>query len=318
MADLPLVSLTILETSLVGFTLKATSERGVLQRSGKAGSVAASKRRPDPMLNAIDFHQCVIIMAHPDDEILWASSILAAAKTVVLCYGDTQDAAVSLGRKALLKDFPLASVVSLNIPESLSFLTTDWDRPVETAFGIHCGRDEQTYARNYERLIAAIDEHVADGDVVVTHNPWGEYGHEEHVQVYRAVSALRKRRDFRLFVTGYASDRVLSFMEKNMPRLGTFAALPTDKSLADTLKRHYQKHDSWTWDDGYQWPEQELFYEIRSVDAPLRPVGGTLVSLPVNMLWIDGHLPLWHRLLRRAKRKIIVTLDAVSRQLRGV
>lgn len=269
------------------------------------------------MLQPNDFHQCVIIMAHPDDEILWASSILAAAKKVVLCYGDTEDAAVSRGRAALLKDFPLGSVISLNIRESRSFLTTNWDSPVETPYGILCGRDRQVYARNYQRLAAAIDEHVAEGDLVVTHNPWGEYGHEEHVQVYRAVSALKKHRAFRLFVTGYASDRVLSFMEKNMPRLGTFTALPTDTVLADTLKRHYQKHDSWTWDDGYQWPEQELFYEICSVDAPLRSVRGTLVSLPVNMLWIDGHLPLWHRLLRRAKRRFVVTRDAVSRQFRG-
>ncbi len=269
------------------------------------------------MFNSSDFHQCVIIMAHPDDEILWASSILAAAKKVILCYGDTADAAVSRGRAALLKDFPLQSVISLNIRESRSFLTTDWDRPVETPHGIQCGRDHEGYARNFDLLAAAIAAHVHDGDVVVTHNPWGEYGHEEHVQVYRAVSALKKKCDFRLFVTGYVSDRVLSFMEMNMPRLGAFVALPTDKTLAETLKLHYQTHDSWTWDDGYQWPEQELFYEIRSVDAALRPVRGTMASLPVNMLWIDGHLPLWHRLLRRAKRSAVVALDTLSRRMRG-
>ncbi|PYB70417.1 PIG-L family deacetylase [Rhizobium wuzhouense] len=269
------------------------------------------------MLNSSDFHQCVIIMAHPDDEILWASSVLAAAKKVVLCYGNSVDAAVSRGREALLRDFPIPSVVSLNIRESRSFLTTDWEHPVETPHGILCGRDRDCYARNFHLIAAAIEDHVADGDVVVTHNPWGEYGHEEHVQIYRAVSELKKTRNFRLFVTGYASDRVLSFMEMNAPRLSSaFAVLPTDKVLAETLKRHYQKHDSWTWDDGYEWPEQELFYEITSVDAPLRPARGIMASHPVNMLWIDGRLPLWHRLLRRLKRQFVVGLEAALRRAR--
>lgn len=270
------------------------------------------------MLNSSDFKQCVIIMAHPDDEVLWASSILAAAKKVVLCYQDSADAAVSRGRAALLREFPLPSVVSFNIPESRSFLTSNWDRPVETPDGVLCGRDQEGYARNFERIAAAIAAHVADGDLVVTHNPWGEYGHEEHIQVYRAVSLLKKTRDFRLFVTGYASDRVFSFMESNMPRLGSrFAVLPTDKALATTLKQHYQKHDSWTWDDGYEWPDYEMFYEVQSPDAPLRPMRGTPASLPVNMVWIDGGLPLWHRLLRRMKRRILVKLDPLLCRLPG-
>jgi hypothetical protein len=268
------------------------------------------------MLQSSDLNHCVIIMAHPDDEILWASSILAAAKKVVLCFTDSADAAVTRGRAALLKEFPLTSVVSLNLPESRCFLTTDWDHPIETEYGIQCGRDREGYARNFARLSAAIEQHVSAGDVVVTHNPWGEYGHEEHVQVYRAVASLRKTRDFRLVVTGYAGDRVLSFMQRNVSRLGSSVALPTDKVLAQSLMRHYQKHDSWTWDDGYQWPDHELFYEIQSVEAPLRRIEGTMVSLPVNMLSIDGHLPLWHRFLRGVKRRILNTVEAVSRSLR--
>ncbi|WP_161597016.1 PIG-L family deacetylase [Rhizobium glycinendophyticum] len=269
------------------------------------------------MLQPRDFHHCVIIMAHPDDEILWASSILATAKKVILCYGDTADAAVSRGRAALLRDFPLTSVIGLNIRESRSFLTTNWGRPIETAYGIQCGRDRDGYQRNFELARAAIAEHIAEGDLVVTHNPWGEYGHEEHVQVYRAVAVLKKERDFRLVVTGYASDRVLSFMEMNTPRLGGSITLPTNKSLALSLKQHYQKHDSWTWDDGYVWPDQELFYEITAEDAPLRPVRGTMASLPMNMLLIDGHLPLWRRVLRRFKRTLLVALDRVIRLQRG-
>lgn len=256
-------------------------------------------------MNFDNFKDCIVVVAHPDDEILWASSLLACAKKIIMCYGDSPESAqVSAGRRALLRQFPLKSVVSLDITEARVYQMADWRRPVETAHGIRCGRDG-AYARNFRLVMDALREHLDDGDLVVTHNPWGEYGHEEHVQVYRAVSALRQQKDFRLFVTGYVSDRVLHFMERNVPRLGPASAmLPTDKALCSQLKQLYEANDAWTWDAGYEWPDRECFYEVTKPDAPLRAGEGTMASLPVNVLWLDGQLPLWRRVYRGVKRRL--------------
>jgi LmbE family N-acetylglucosaminyl deacetylase len=258
------------------------------------------------MLNLDDFEGCVVVMAHPDDEILWASALLSRARKIVLCYGESPGyPAVGEGRRALLREFPLETVVSLEIPESDVHLAADWRRPVETDYGIACGCNGEAYARNFHLLKEALAAHLAEGDLVITHNPWGEYGHEEHVQVYRAVAAVKRERDFRLFVSGYVSDRVLPFMARNMPRLGgTFAMLPTDKALAERLKRLYQVHDIWTWEDAYAWPDRECFYEVTQPDAPLRADQRTMVSLPVNVLWLDGQLPALRRMLRGVKRRL--------------
>ena len=40
---------------------------------------------------------------------------------------------------------------------------------------------------------------------VITHNPWGEYGHEDHVQVFRAVTALQAELGFAVWVSGYCA-----------------------------------------------------------------------------------------------------------------
>lgn len=259
------------------------------------------------MMNLDDFKNCVVVMAHPDDEILWASSLLNGARKIVLCYGDSPaSVAVSEGRRALLADFPLPSVVSLGITEPNAFQTADWQRAEENEHGILCGRNTKAYAQSFEAVMAALEGHLQEGDIVVTHNPWGEYGHEEHVQVFRAVSRLKRQKGFRLFVTGYVSDRVLHFMERNMPRLGpTSALLPTDKDLGARLKRLYQAHRSWTWEASYEWPDSECFYEVTNPEAPLRANQRTMVSQPVNVIWLDGQLPAWHRAVRGVKRRLL-------------
>lgn len=268
------------------------------------------------MMTLDEFRNCVIVVAHPDDEILWASSLLAVARKIILCYGESPGyPAVGAGRRALLKEFPLETVVSLDVAESDVHLSANWAHPVETAYGIEVSRNGDAYAKRFHLLREALEAHLEEGDIVVTHNPWGEYGHEEHVQVHRAVADVRQRRNFRLFVTGYVSDRVLRFMEKCTPRLGpAFAMLPTDKALGDALKRQYQANGIWTWEDAYQWPDRECFYEVHDPAAPLRSDERTMVSLPVNVLWLDGQRPIWRRALRGLKQRLRAFAYRLSRR----
>ena len=49
-----------------------------------------------------------IIVAHPDDEaIFFFSSILKNASKVILCFTETQDSTVNIGRKHLKTQIPL-------------------------------------------------------------------------------------------------------------------------------------------------------------------------------------------------------------------
>ncbi len=258
------------------------------------------------MMTLDDFNGAVVVMAHPDDEVLWASSILASAKKIIICYNEAPNSGdISHGRRTVFQDFPLKTVVDLAITESNTYQTTNWRKPEETVYGIRCDRNSDAYAKNFDLLTAALEAHLAPGDIVVTHNPWGEYGHEEHVQVFRAVSHIKRQRDFRLFVSSYVSDRVLNFMERNTPRLGAPSAfMPTDKALGARLMQHYQAHNCWTWEDGYTWPDYECFYEVTDPDGPLRPDERTMSSLPVNVIFLDEQTLVWSRVLRNMRRRI--------------
>ncbi len=55
--------------------------------------------------------------------------------------------------------------------------------------------------RNFHRLRDMLRPELEGLDAVVTHNPWGEYGHEEHIQVFRVISAQAEEMGFRVWVS---------------------------------------------------------------------------------------------------------------------
>ena len=43
------------------------------------------------------------------------------------------------------------------------------------------------YINNFDILVKKLTFELKDFKNVFTHNPWGEYGHEEHIQVFKAI-----------------------------------------------------------------------------------------------------------------------------------
>ncbi|MDX5414254.1 MAG: hypothetical protein LPK02_14550, partial [Rhodobacterales bacterium] len=130
---------------------------------------------------------CAVVMAHPDDEVLWASSVLADAGKVILCFGDFPGKPVfSQGRRRAVAQLPLPGLAALQIEESAMAGTAAWPMPEELPEGLAprrlpLGREaplRRSYQANFARLQAALEVQLAECAEVVTHNPWGEYGHE--------------------------------------------------------------------------------------------------------------------------------------------
>lgn len=237
-----------------------------------------------------------LVMAHPDDEILWASSLLAKAEKVVLCFGDVQSQpSWSEGRRRSLQEYPLANVMSLEMQESEVFDGAAWPEPVETDYGlaVRLGRrsppgfSEARYCATHGRLVAALRPILAGSVAVVTHSPWGEYGHEEHVQVFRAVADLQAEMGFALWIPGYVSNKSYLLMLRYLPRLHPQpTSLSTDPALGERIKKLYARHGCWTWFADYQWPETEHFYRWRGAgEESVQPRPGSCIDL--NHLWIN-------------------------------
>ena len=126
---------------------------------------------------------------------------------------------VTEGRRAALARFP-RTVESLRLTETASFGAAAWPDPVETPEGLEVaagpgamrGFDPAGYRARFAELRDRLRPALAGARTVITHAPWGEYGHEDHVQLCRAVEALRDELGLALFVPGYVSARSAALM----------------------------------------------------------------------------------------------------------
>jgi LmbE family N-acetylglucosaminyl deacetylase len=248
---------------------------------------------PDTTSPAWSGRQAVVV-AHPDDEALWFTSVLREVDRIIICFRDAVSMpGCSAGRQRVLQEFPLKSVVCLEITESESFEAADWLAPQETDVGLQvhyhdrvmAGFSVRGYRENFARLRNALAPLLEGMQVVYTHNPWGEYGHEDHVQVFRAVESLRKTGGFDLRFGLCASEKSAALMARYLPRLpDPIVRRPTDRALGEELRQIYVKHGAWTWYRNNEWPEEEAFVSWSGDPAPARSHGS---FVPIRMVHID-------------------------------
>jgi LmbE family N-acetylglucosaminyl deacetylase len=183
-----------------------------------------------------------IVMAHPDDEILWAGSALRAAEKIVLVYGELKGAPVlTEGRKAAMAAFPLPTLEWLAMVEASVFDSASWPNPRETEYGVYThpalkvfdSFDSDRYRRQFDELRDRLRVSLRGMKNVIAHGPWGEYGHEDHIQVFRAVASLTEEMGFRLWVPGF---EIRSFDEKESAVSGQ--AHSADDDRPDARSRH--------------------------------------------------------------------------------
>jgi hypothetical protein len=253
---------------------------------------------------------CAIVVAHPDDEALWASSILGRAARVILCFGDVVgNPELSAGRRRAVARLPLDTVESLDIPEAGAFGLAAWPEPTPTPTGLalparggpRAAAAATPYAGNHARLVELLRMRLGGFAAVVTHNPWGEYGHEEHVQVFRAVESLRDELGFALWVSGYVSEKSAGLMRRCLGGLGPSTdPLPTDPALGARLQAVYAAEGAWTWFDDYVWPPDEVFHRWEVGPAARR---GSVHALNcVHLGWTEPPPP--PSPLRRLARRL--------------
>lgn len=243
----------------------------------------------------------IVIGAHPDDELLWFTSVLPKARTVVIVYRDYwADPTLGEKRAAAVAEYPHDDVRFLALPEPGSFGMANWRDPRPDAFGLAfdagtmatreakrrakraAGRRagvapapvRHLYEQSFADVKAALRPLLAKGMNVFTHNAWGEYGHEDHVLVHRAVSELRREIGFAQWMSHYVSPRSLPLAMQSF-RASPVASvtLPADRAYARQVADLYRRHGCWTWDDDWSWFATEHFSQVTD-EAP-DDAGGT-------------------------------------------
>ena len=124
----------------------------------------------------------VVVVAHSDDEVLWFEPLLANAKAIVFLggsYGQTR-------YNFLTNIYGTNGVYNKNIPKYYAFDIITDQRWTDEALHDSCYRDNAlyTYQNLYDHARPILEQLKSQGmKRVVTHNPWGEYGHPHHRRI---------------------------------------------------------------------------------------------------------------------------------------
>jgi LmbE family N-acetylglucosaminyl deacetylase len=210
------------------------------------------------------FENSVLVVAHPDDEILWFSSICEKVNHVSFCFlGNESHPHWESARSKTISQMPFKSISCLKLLESGSYNNADWNNPVTTNYGIAVSKRKKSYYKyykNYYEIKENLRKILARYHNVFTHNPWGEYGNEEHVQVYRAIKNLQKENEFNLWFSNYCSNNSVQLMLRYISQLHfENVTKRTNKELAKNIMELYKKNDCWTWYDHWEWFNEESF-----------------------------------------------------------
>ena len=243
------------------------------------------------------FEKSILVVAHLDDEVLWFSSILDKVDQIVVCYlGVKSHPEWTDGRKKSLMSHPLSNLTCLGLDESEVFEGPDWENPVVTEHGMAIQKkqfSDEVYKQNFKTLKERLESKLAGYQNVFTHNPWGEYGHVEHVQVFRIVKDLQIALKFNLWFSNYCSNKSFNLMLNYVSGFNSnYITLPTDKKMGQLLMQLYTNNNCWTWYSDYRWFNEEAFMKDKQEQdgITLQPQGHIF---PLNMIkvWIPGNEP---------------------------
>jgi LmbE family N-acetylglucosaminyl deacetylase len=166
-----------------------------------------------------------ILIAHPDDEIIFMWWALKKAKKIICCSSDlyNPDRQWCANRKEALKD----------ICKMLGIEMVCFDYNSEF-YRVNARHDE------LRKLQLRIGEHLTDS--ICTHNAWGEYGHIDHILVNQFAMASNKK----IFVSDislYAN----WFQAKLFKQGEEIGEVENDIGLYNKCKGIYDHYGCWTW-----------------------------------------------------------------------
>jgi LmbE family N-acetylglucosaminyl deacetylase len=229
----------------------------------------------------------VLVVAHPDDEVLWFSSVLDDVTRIVIAFNaSAQHPGRADAMQAALAEHPCGDkIVALDLAQVESHNLSNWPYPDDTDYGLKLARvpeRDAPYAEQAALVAGALDPHLAGVQNVFTHNPWGEYGHEGHVQLSKITTRLASKHGASIWYGNYVSGKSSRLMRRYLHGFhNDYYTRDVDASRSREIADTYLRNGAWTFDEDYVWFPSECF-----VRGPLEPsiASSTGTLFPVNYI----------------------------------
>lgn len=167
-----------------------------------------------------------VLVAHPDDEVIFGWPVLKDAKKIICCANDLNHPRMwgKDRKEAFLEIGKLIGAEVVCLDNNCDF----------RLLGQITGE--------FNKFAKQVNEAIKNEDVIFTHNGWGEYGHIDHILVH----AIAKNTGKRIIVTDIVVD--LGWFPVRGWDLGKpFADCNIDYEFYNKCKEIYVKHGCWTW-----------------------------------------------------------------------
>ena len=126
---------------------------------------------------SLDGYNKLMIVAHPDDELLWGGAHLIEDDYLVVCITNGKNKTRKAEFEQTISDTSDKGLI-LSYPDKIGARRSNWG----------------LWKDNIEADLATIINYK-DWEIIVTHNEYGEYGHKHHIMTHELVDKVCERFD---------------------------------------------------------------------------------------------------------------------------
>ncbi|GEM_PF-6201782 len=172
-----------------------------------------------------------MLIAHPDDEVIFGWPVLRNAKKIICCSSDLNNPERQWCRNRKLALQEIGQKVGAEV------ICLDYN----SEFYKSNARDGSLW-----RLAGDILSLLGAEEVLYTHNPWGEYGHMDHILVNQIARASGKKLLFSdiILTAGWLPSLT------RWPLTDPVARFTNELKFYEECKAIYDKNGCWTWSQG--------------------------------------------------------------------
>lgn len=177
----------------------------------------------------MNYKDLTILIAHPDDEVIFFWPLLKQAKKIICCSTDQNNPERQFCARRIEALMRVCGIIGAEL-KYLSYNSEFYRLPTRNG--------------DLSRFVDEVYTLIINEKLILTHNSWGEYGHLDHILVGEIARMSRAT----VITTDIGIDANWFKVRPGQQRRGPIAeACLNDLEFYNKLKEEYDQIGCWTW-----------------------------------------------------------------------